>query len=551
MADIFFVANGIVVFFVQALIISMIIGDPRSLFLGVWDLQTFLLYIVVANVGLPIALFLILAGLFRFSVRTAESFIALLTAYLLARELDYMFVREALIDQLLLRIIMFLVLTGGLFALAWRFIRLLRMAFVQCGIAGIVLVLYFFVQTFPAFSPWDGGWDETTGARGGEGETIGSNVFIVSFERLVYRYFFDEGGNLLADQFPNLARMAGVSDVFHNAYANGTATWYALSALYTGRQPTATLKDINAYASPFGEKETWSELFRYFEARGHPVVFVMDVFTNRCDKRRNFCLTALGETTWQRRRWLIEAWFRALGEIYIPTGLLSDKLRLMKPWNTQMWQEIVHPAQLGFDNNTALGEQEMEVLLDIVEERRSKVSLYLHHNLMTHGLPANISLLETPVHPGYEAQLKAVRKELNTFDKTLGRFIDGLEALGLFDSSIIVLVSDTGNDKGADSFVTDQTKIMNTPELAHIIMMIKDRAQDRRRDFYSTVRQIDVVPTLLAKLNAEVKQGSFDGAPVLDPDDRWTLDERPVLLQFRTKCQYRLRPGDWWEKTKC
>ena len=64
-------------------------------------------------------------------------------------------------------------------------------------------------------------------------------------------------------------------------------------------------------------------------------------------------------------------------------------------------------------------------------------------------------------------------------------------------------------------------------------------------------RQIDVVPTLLAKLNAEVKQGSFDGAPVLDPDDRWTLHERPVLLQFRTKCQYRLRPGDVWEKTKC
>ena len=107
-----------------------------------------------------------------------------------------------------------------------------------------------------------------------------------------------------------------------------------------------------------------------------------------------------------------------------------------------------------------------------------------------------------------------LRKELNTFDETLGRFIDGLKALGLFDSSIIVLVSDTGNDKGADSFVTDQTKIMDTPELAHIIMMIKDRAQDRRRDFYSTVRQIDVVPTLLAKLNAEVKQGSFDGQAI-------------------------------------
>lgn len=84
---------------------------------------------------------------------------------------------------------------------------------------------------------------------------------------------------------------------------------------------------------------------------------------------------------------------------------------------------------------------------------------------------------------------------LATVDFEFGRFMDALEAAGVLDNSYLIITSDHGElfergDKGHDS------PLLYDPVI-HSPLLISAPGQRVRRDYYSPVNSVDILPTIL------------------------------------------------------
>jgi len=138
------------------------------------------------------------------------------------------------------------------------------------------------------------------------------------------------------------------------------------------------------------------------------------------------------------------------------------------------------------------------------------------------------------IHPKYgpvdwmtEEELNNVRAlyagEVSFVDRWVGKFLDTLRELDLYDSSLIVLLSDHGHPHG------DHGKIMKTSdnlysELVRFVLMIKPpKGTFTPRRVEGIVQTPDVLPTVLHLLGLEQEATIMDGKNMLP-----LLDGKPI-----------------------
>jgi len=134
-----------------------------------------------------------------------------------------------------------------------------------------------------------------------------------------------------------------------------------------------------------------------------------------------------------------------------------------------------------------------------------------------------------------ERQLRRMRAlyagEVTMMDRWLGRFLDKMEELDLFENTLLVLLSDHGHALGEHGY-TGKPHYALWPELTDIVFLIRHpggKGAGKTSDYYASTH--DVAPTILGFLGVEPEQPmdgqdlsvAFDGGKELEPRPHFTL----------------------------
>jgi len=120
-------------------------------------------------------------------------------------------------------------------------------------------------------------------------------------------------------------------------------------------------------------------------------------------------------------------------------------------------------------------------------------------NIETPGAPAH---LNGELSEGDAAYLKQVYDlKVRDADERLGSFITRLKTLGVYDNSVIIIVSDHG-DEFMEHDGLDHGATLYQEQL-HVVSLIRFPGYGRRQDIRTPVRTIDVFPTVFDALGLE------------------------------------------------
>lgn len=160
--------------------------------------------------------------------------------------------------------------------------------------------------------------------------------------------------------------------------------------------------------------------------------------------------------------------------------------------------------------------------------------------------------LEAIVNPGDPAHLrgqldasdvgflsKVYDGKVKLADERVGSFLSQLKALGLYDRSIIILMSDHG-DEFMDHDGVDHGATLYQEQL-HVAMMIRFPGYGRRQDIRTPVRTIDIFPTVFETLGM-AGPANVDGVSLL-PLMRGKKLDLPVMAEtdYRLFVHHRMR----------
>ena len=112
--------------------------------------------------------------------------------------------------------------------------------------------------------------------------------------------------------------------------------------------------------------------------------------------------------------------------------------------------------------------------------------------------------------------------ELAHLDDVIGRFLASLDKLGLRDSTLVVVVSDHGEEFGERGWVARHGTLFN--EVLHTPLIVAGPNVPAGRVFDQPVRNIDVAPTLLSLAGVEIP-GSWQGTTL---ESIWSGREQEV-----------------------
>jgi len=136
--------------------------------------------------------------------------------------------------------------------------------------------------------------------------------------------------------------------------------------------------------------------------------------------------------------------------------------------------------------------------------------LFSHDEYPPHNLPLNESKSGRGGIPIYQKQgdhrdlnyyISQYDGEIRYMDEHIGRLIDTLKELGLYDNAIIIFTADHGEGMGEhDYYFAHGENLYNS--LIHVPLMVKygNRLTGVREDF---VQHIDIVPTILKMVGVE------------------------------------------------
>lgn len=323
---------------------------------------------------------------------------------------------------------------------------------------------------------------------------------------------------------PNFARLARRSHWFRNATTVADHTFYAVPAILTGRYP-----DEDRLPTPEFYPRT---LFTWLrdDYRFH----VRETLTDLCPDE--LC----GEDPERPRGWkrlgsLLED--LAIVELHV---LLPRDLTAGLPPVTQHWKDFRRSTAA--EDQVAIFEEFLGSL-----DRSAEPTLYFLHLLLPHKpwryLPSGESYarsrslkvegLRGDVWRDDEALvargLERFLWQLAFVDRLLGRLLDRLEAVGLFDEALVVVTADHGAGfiPGSHHRLVQET---NFHEILPVPLLIKlphqrDGVVDDRN-----VETIDVAPTVLEVLGVDPAPLDLDGSPLLGG----RFEERPQKVIFKT-----------------
>ncbi|MBI4354270.1 MAG: sulfatase-like hydrolase/transferase [Candidatus Omnitrophica bacterium] len=518
--DLFWAAFGLVALFVQLPIVKMILDDPQTLHIGVWNNPTFLVFSVLTFLAIPIGLGIMLASLYSLYPKSCLLLMAMGISFMVAGQINFYYLHVYFLRAPWKRplfAVLFLLLIVPLLRYRQQVIRVLKVS----GLFGVAIFAFFAAEAAPS---------RLTMALPPAPDVLSlthdtPTVFFLTSEKLVASYVADEDGRILADRLPNLARFVAEADYYPKAYANHTATAYSLKTLYSGRYWTRERKWVG-----------YPTLVSILGA-GRRTHIVTEMLPEYC-RPPAVCERVVGQEGFTSRA-LLRGWYGTYLHSILPPYVQARLVRVIGPQGeralglhavnivSQLWD-----VEIG--SHVDVGLRQWERLRALVLADGQAPALYLAHNFMTYDSPVTTSVLrgDAPQSAAeYHEELEAARESLRPFDTALGEFLDQLRASGLYDRSLIFIGSDSGHDPFVRS-VGSKGESLDTltihPDLVRIFLAIKRPGQRAGRVFAAPIQQVDVLPTILAHLGIDPAPFHFAGIPVTDPDQTWELSQRPL-----------------------
>lgn len=544
-------ANLIAFIFVQSLLVGMLLDDSRSLYLGNWDAGALVLFIALSFVIIPIGFFAILIPVNLLTKSYFEPFILFVMAVLFAIQMDDFYIKALMISYVFARAALILVAAGVFLFVLYRLRSHLYSFAKFAPVLSLALATVFSYFTMEAIqTPRAVAPDKIVS----QGEPAKVPVFLISMERLVHDHVFAPGRRIDAGKFPNLARLVGVSNNYHRAYASAANSALSLQQLYSGRYHPIIKRAISGgdtkalEANPpilrklargfrkvvkaAGTDEDIPPIADLFHSLGRRAVWITAIDSARCDKSIHVCLNAIGENTLERRLSIIKGWYRRYLKVFIPVAV--DEVL----WRRELSKNDLE--KFGGDSGDNQGKWEMTQLLNEINKDPAAPKLYVTHNLTHHDVP-QISLATAASPDDYARQVEGARAGMISVEQQLGRLFRVLDRHNLFEKSLIVFTTDTGNDPGMATWLRKGPReVANTPEIAHIFLAIKRPYQSRRKDIDAPVSHVDVLPTILDILGVKFKNLALDGRVITDINDAKTVGNWPIYFTTPTPHVYKL-----------
>jgi hypothetical protein len=534
----FFAYWGIAVLFVAAPIVDMILRQPRVLYLGAWDWRTMVLLIGSAFIIVP-ALFG-LAGLLlgRISSLIAAGgfcFLIVFFAFSLNSELRFrpLLTVAALVGLALLPLA------------KW----LLRFAAVLPALSfGLLVYFVGAVQWAQSGSDY----------RQLAGQTISAAsrtpVFLLTFEKLSWTYFLNDRSQFDRANFKNLASFVDVADLYTDFHSASVSTSLGLRALYSGRAPLDFEVERPNIANALQDT--------------HRIYMINDLQLSVCNPERHACITTIGKISDSRRAhlvlgiwktWIQTAFVPAMAEYFIAAEWKFDPFADM--WAEELTQ-VPAPASAKPSEHTAgrsemfsrLGNRQLDYLMQAVTESQHVPAVYVLHSFMSDGIvhcTDDPKLLKdrmcySRLHADASTFRRTIQRHkvyLQPFDGAVGRFIDFLKSIDLYDKSLIIITADTAFSPDWPAF-NDMPSFPHVPENSNVFFAMKRPGQTAGRVIGNTFSQIDVLPTILHTLGVDVSRLGFDGQ-LMGPDVQPKAPLRFVNGSSRGYTEFQREGAEW------
>ena len=375
-------------------------------------------------------------------------------------------------------------------------------------------------------------------------------VFLI-FDELSVTALLDESRRIDPINYPNLAAFAGEATWFANATTVSDVTELAVPAILTGNLPKSDrlpiLEDYprNLFTALGGDYRLW----------------VVEPITRLCPPAIN---TAAGGT-----RPLVPSLAALYSDLWVVYQhlLLPPRYAAGLPVISDRWKDFRRDARpeigpAAASEPAARPEKDEFFKAAIRAMRRDRQedlrrllaaldpdeprSLYFMHLLLPHTpweyLPSGKAYLNPgipglrkerwdedpgPVVQGYQRYLLQV----GFVDLWIGRIVERLRQLELYDRSLIVLAADHGVSfhPGDSRRVVTET---NVHDVIPVPLLLKAPHQRDGRVVDRQVSTIDILPTILDLLDVDPPWPALDGRSLFDPADRPVT--RQVVAKHRT-----------------
>jgi len=341
-------------------------------------------------------------------------------------------------------------------------------------------------------------------------------VFVV-FDELPTFVLLDRQGDIDAERFPNFARLARTAHWYPNATTVATATTQAIPPILTGRYPAAFVMPHHG--------EFPDNLFTWLG--GAYDLNVEEAVSVLCHER--LCGTGRLPPAGKRLHSLLLD-----GTAIFINIVASDFLPGRLPIVTQSWADFWGTAEPGGQ----MYEHRLQQLDDFAQRIRAteKPGLDFIHINFPHipyeYLPSGKRYGEGWLIPGLdfatdtwvgaawqtEQSYQRFVLQLQALDLWLGRLLDRLEALALFDRSLIVLTADHGVSFAPGANRRDSPPLENLDRnILPVPLLIKAPHQTEGVVDRRNAETVDIMPTLAELLHRPLTW-AVDGVSLLgDP----------------------------------
>jgi len=360
-------------------------------------------------------------------------------------------------------------------------------------------------------------------------------VVVVVFDQFQLAALLDSAGNIDGATFPNFAALADDATWFRNASAVAEMTVHALPAVVTGRYPSRGRLPLAA--------DHPASLFTLLGSRYR--LNVEEPLTELCPES----LCPAEHPGFGAR---LSGVLRDLAVVY-PRTLLPEELTASLPPVNQTWKDFASNAA-----NETLQNRWLSVR---AEDRRAPAdrfiesitadgpTLHFLHVLLPHEpwiyLPTgqqytfqrhSIGLRDGRwVDDSWAAALNYQRYLLQVgyADTLLGRLVDRMRKVGIYDDALIVITADHGASlrPGTSFRRPDESSF---EEVAAVPLFLKRPGQRRGAVIDANVEVVDIVPTIAAELGAALPW-TADGANVLSAAHA----PRPTKVMFFNRASKR------------
>jgi len=343
-------------------------------------------------------------------------------------------------------------------------------------------------------------------------------VVLIVFDEFPLASMIDQQGDLRSEQFPNFASLAQDGTWFRNAVTVEQQSEHSVPAILTGKIPSQSL-------TPFAGQYP----FNLFTAlQGTYEMHVNETITQLCPKA--LCDSVAVTSTPVSRDVSVVA-----GHVLLPEGLTTDLPSISAGWGD------FEAAVTDFDVVTAFREQldadprvPIQNLVEDIGPIGAKPPLYFLHAVIPHHpwqfLPSGQRyLLDQERAPGSASPgwgddewlvSQAMQRHLlqaQYADTALGQIVSSLQAAGIYDQAMIVVVADHGITVRPGVAHQRDIEDDTVGSIAAVPLFIKAPGHtggvvdDRRAE------TIDIVPTIADVVGANL-DWEPDGSSLFGPE---------------------------------